>query len=487
MALCLLAAFGSPARAADTGGDAAVLLKQGQRLEKEGKADLALELYKAALLVAPKNADAHRLTANALKYRARCEEAVPEFRAYLDLAPAKAKGGGDYATAVVGLATCLRDTQARLELRPSTDARCSVDGGPAKDTTAATPAVFEVSPGEHAVGCTKDGRFPANQTVTVAAKETRRVELELAPMPEKAAPPPPVDPAPPAVVPAPAPAKAPDFILPPLEDPPAPDAPLPPTPDPVTPPREPAPPVALETPVKPPVEPVALPAPPPPTVAELEIELEGRGWSCRADGGPFLTPSLSGNIVTEVNPGWHVVTCERPGAEPLQERFAVGPGDRKTIVAQYHPKTAAAAPAADVERREPAWQPVAHAIELQFAGGFSPGLGTFGVGLGGRYDQWGVLVGTGIYPFALSVTRFSNPGRSGFYLSAGYVRISDGLLRQAFANLDLPTGHGVWAGAGLDVRPDQHLSFRLGAGLGYNSTGLASGPLTLDFSVAYLQ
>jgi hypothetical protein len=121
-------------------------------------------------------------------------------------------------------------------------------------------------------------------------------------------------------------------------------------------------------------------------------------------------------------------------------------------------------------------------VEFQVAGGFGASLGTFGVGLGARYKNFGAMLGTGLYPFAGSLSYFFRPGATGAYLSAGYIRVGEGLL----VGGSTVEGHGAWATGGIDVRPDDHLSFRFGAGLGTNTTGTQQGPLVFDFSVAFV-
>lgn len=497
-AALLALVLSASARAADAPGDAAVLVKQGQRLDKEGKPEMALELYKAALLMAPRDAAAHLGLAGTLSRLKRCGEAVPEYRTYLEVAPAKAKAGSEYASAVVGLAMCLRETQSHLEVRPSIDARCSVDGGTVKEAGPTSPAGFDVIPGTHEVSCVKDGRYPATESVVVTATEKRAVELTLAPIAtghELASPPPPAKPdATPPPDATPAATAGPEFVMPPIDaedgttPSPTPVAPAP-TPAPAPPEATSAAPAVATSPAAPAeAAPAAAapPAAPASTTGEIKIEAEGRGWTCQVDGGPFLAPDIAGEIYADVAPGEHVIGCDRDGSAHVEAHVGLGGGDKRIVRVKPYPKagspsgappvsgpTGPAAPMAAVHRDD---------LEWQLAGGFGPGLGTFGLGLGLRSGPLGVMLGSGLYPFLLSGTYSFKPGETGFYLGGGYVRVGEGLLGGG----STVKGHGLWAGGGIDVRPDPNLSFRIGAGLGYNSTGLSTGPLVFDFNVAYV-
>ena len=445
MALVLLscALASPPARAAAPADDAAVLLEQGRQHEKAGQVDVALDLYRAAALVAPKEAEAHRLVASALISLDRCVEAIPELHAYLELAPASAQSQPAYAQAVVDLAKCLKKVQATLEVHPSDEARCAVDGGPAKVASEGLPATFQVMPGPHEVSCTRDGHAPATTKVIVAAQETMQVIVGLEPVPMRA---PPFPRGEQAVMPT-----ADGFVLPPTPGP-----------------------------------------PPAKTTGDIEIQAQGAPWSCRVDGGAPVTFDAADKAHAAVLPGDHVVDCDHPGSQHLQAHLATTAGGQRVVrvrpypLAPTMPPTEApqpSAPRSSLPAPTPeGGDPHAHSLEWRIAGGIGPELGTFGAGVGARYGAFELMLGSGFYPFAVTGTYYLHPGRTSIYFSAGYLRVGQGVIG---AGSEI-AGFGLWASGGIDVRSGANLAFRIGIGPAYNSTGLAEAPLVYDVSLAYL-
>jgi hypothetical protein len=458
-ALAALALAAAPALAAPA-DEAALLVREGRKLDKAGKPDAALAMYKSALLLAPNEPGPHLALGLALAKRKQCDDALPEFKTYLSLAGPKEQALPEHAEAAAKMALCLAESIATLEVKPSQIARCAVDAGPSRDAAPELPAKFELSPGIHEVACLRDGLPPATSTVMLAAREKRSIDLNLAPPP----PPPPPPPEP----------KLPD---------------VPPLPDAEAPPAEPKP-------------------PEPPPMGTIEVQATGTGWACKVDGGEEQRPNAENKLTVPAAPGEHVVACEAPESERLEARVRVAAGETRVVRVRPFPKAPppvptvittpvptpaptapppATPPAPSNEKLTPLTKssrsPVhADDVEFQVAGGFGASLGTFGVGLGARYKHFGAMLGTGLYPFAGSLSYFFRPGATGAYLSAGYIRVGEGLL----VGGSTIEGHGAWVTGGVDVRPDDHLSFRFGAGVGTNTTGTQQGPLVFDFSVAFV-
>ncbi len=530
LSVVLLAASSRAPAATTTESDAAVLIAQGEQQQKAGQLATALELYRAALLLAPNSAKAHRLAASALIGLRRCPEAIAELHAYLGLASAAEKRAPEYAQAVLGLARCLEEAHATITLVPSAPARCTVDESPAVSASPAAPASFSVVPGTHAASCETVGGLPVSESVTVAARETRRIDLALgakvafasrppatttgaatvATIGATSLPPPPVPapaiPAPPAVAPTPS-LPAPAVVA----SPPSIPAPVVPPPAVAVPPAAAAGASTAATGADS-LRSTASPAGgsnttnPPAAAATGEIHLQARGagWTCRVDTGAPVAFDAADRAVARVEPGKHVVDCDRPGSRHMQARLSVSAGEERVVDIKPFPATQPAAlraarpepvgvsaPASAVTGSAPGIKravapgepaPRARRWELRFALGFGPSLGVFGVGAGGRYGPFELMLGTGLNPFAASGTYYFRPGGSGFYLSAGYVRVGTGLLARARET----GGNGFWASGGYDLRAEPHLAFRIGIGGGYNTTGLGTGPFVLDFSAAYV-
>lgn len=457
-ALVVLLAAGalSSAPAHAQTSEAAALVRQGQRFEQDGRLEFAVELYRAALLLDANDAETHRLAAEALFRQNDCAGAVPSFRAFVRLAPPERQSGDAWDQAVLHLAQCLRAEAGRIEVQVDVPARCSVDGGPERDAAPGRPAVFELTPGQHRVVC-RSLESAADKDVTVAARGTRPVMLSLR------------RPGASAVEAASA-----DLPAPPVPDAPD-DLPAPPIPD------------ASEDLPAPPVPDASddMPAPPSPAGAVLDLDAPGRGWTCSVDDWGVWKQDAQGALTIAVEPGERRLRCERANTEPFEATVTVAAGERRAVPVEAvairppPPETSASveAPAAQEPASElpPAW-------EWGVGAGIAPQYGTLGAGLFGRYGGWGLTLGTGWYVIALTGHYlFSPPGRSGWYLSGGYIRLLPGM----FGGSKGIDGHGLHAGGGYEVRVNRTLGFRFGLGLGANSTGTQQGPFTLDLSAIY--
>lgn len=510
------------APAPDPRAEARLLVEQGGRLETSGKDEVALELYRAALLLAPNDPEPHRRVAELHRKRDRCVEAIPEYRAYVGLVPAKAQRGPAWEAAVVGLATCVRAEQATLTVRVDQAASCTIDGGAPQATSPQKAATFTLTPGEHELAC-RAGETARSTKLTVAAREVRSLEVSLATSaalrvrsavstlcaldggesiavsalpieraltlgPHRlscACPGAPIwedaftlaagdtrD----VLVPCAAQLvdetddRRADVSLLPVVGPD--DAPLPPPP-PETEPQ------ADAAPLPPPVD-EAPPVPADPSKpAELEIQSDGLGWACMV-GDELASTNIAGEAWFELAPGTHEVECTRAGAEPVRERLDFVAGQRRLLALKYQPR--AAAPVAPPAPTRPAGKLFGGPIEWGLAGGIAPALGSFGIGISGRYDRFGLLVGTGLYPLAVSASWFTSPGRTGVYFNAGWIRVGEGVIGGGSS----VEGFGFFGGGGVEVRLETPFAVRMGAGLGINSAGTATGPLTFDLAVVWL-
>jgi hypothetical protein len=494
VALVLGSLVAAPARARSP--ETQVLVDQGRRFETEGRAELAAELFRAALVVDPDDFEARRLLAENLKARGLCAEAVPEYRAYVRLAPAGSREGDAWDQAVVNLAQCLRGEQGRLELASARDARCTVDGGLAREVPAGGVVAVEVPAGERKLSC-EAGEAKHEQAIRAVAGQAVRVDL-FAAAPAAAAnatgtlrllarsatscvvsgqPSIRVGPEPLELEALPgghrvectaagfapfvrdvalapgavaevritfeptAGAMAEEFGLPPV-DPPS-----------------------------------SKPAPLRGRTGLVEVRVVERDWRCRVGDRALEAPNAAGELLWVLPAGEHRVSCERPGAAPFETVVALAAGERREVAVRAPSR-------APREGATPAPAPTHSLGGLEWAllGGFGPAHGTFGVSVQARWESLALGLGTGFYPLALSGTWYANPGETGLYVNAGWLAIGEGLAGGG----SFDEGYGLFAGGGLEIRPSRSLAIRVGVGLGYNSTGFASGPLTFDLAAAFI-
>jgi hypothetical protein len=319
---------------------------------------------------------------------------------------------------------------ARIEVNIDTAARCSLDGGNVVEVVAGTPKWFETTPGPHTLTCaTDDKRKKTNLALSPA--EVRAITIA--------------------------------FLDPP--------------------------PLLIEEPPLLPVDPPANENAQKPVTLRVSAEGTSR-WTCRIEDTPPLTPDSSGVLVAQLPPGKHEVLCERPGFLPFKTVVEGRSGETLSVQATFQAR--AAPPLAPAVEEKPAPPPPPRAYDLAFSAGFGPSNGLFGVGIGGRVGRWGLSMGSGAYPFGASLLHYFGAGKTGFYLSAGYLRIGRGLV----AGGSNASGHELFATAGIDVRLQSKLGVRIGLGGGYKfgwdkadgvsgQHGDGRGPVVFDFALTY--
>lgn len=402
--------------------EAAVLVKQARRLEAQGKLALASELYASALELDPADAETHRLLAENLFRQQACARAKPSFKSFVALAPPAARSGPAWDEALEHLAICLRSGAARIELTVDAPAKCAVASAEPRDVRPGDVASFEVPAGDHPVACTSAAGELRTDAARAAEGETRRVAIAFR-------------------------ARRPDDTQTAIALPPAREA-------------------ARSAP------PAPVAGAPKPTV--LVVAVEGPGWACGLDDAPPAALA-GGEWAFETTPGQHSVRCERAGLEPFEDVVTLTASRRHLL--RIPAIARAAPPPAPSAETYPS-----DGLRLVAHGGISPALGTVGLGVGVRVGGLEVTTGTGLYPFALAVTYLTDPGATGLYLTGGYVRVGEGMLFGGSAI----RGHGTFLGLGFELRPEDSLAWRIGLGVGANSAGTQSGPLTLDLSVVFL-
>lgn len=470
--------------------EAALLVEQGKRLQAEGKAAVAKELYRAALLLDPSDAEAHRLLAGLLYEEGACAEAAAEYRAFVQLAPLRSRRGPSWDEALLRIATCVRSDHATVVLLTSLDARCAVDKGVYQHVLAARPLSIDLAPGEHVLECVRDGHPRETRAVSLAPKETVRVEVAFAVSAATAstaasttanttvldaalslASNEPV----PATVQGAVHSSADELLLLPLPELPVDDL-------------EPA---ASASSV---VDEI-------PT-ATLRIETAGTGWSCTAAGQEVAFDDATVARL-EVSPGAVVVACSHPDAEPVDQQLEFAEGELRSIEVPFVPKAVQVTEVVAKSESEPDGAskalpgeapptPVDGAsagrlgdpgLEFSMSVGMGPALGSYGLGLGARYRHVGLALGTGWQPFSVALNYFGAPGGTGFYASAGYQNVGPAPLFGAAR----VSGFELFGSAGLDARPLRHVGVRLGVGLAYNSVEASlTGPMRLDFAVSFI-
>lgn len=486
------------ARAAAPEQEAAVLVEQADRLVESGRPEVALGLYRAAMLLAPDAAAPHLGAARVLRAQGRCADAVPEYRAWMSLVSQPPPSPDLYTEAVVELGECLRTTAAVLEIQTQRPMGCSVDGGTPRQATPDASLTLELSPGPHTIACGEDLIAPL--TLTSGARQVLRIDASgrLVSVVRLRSDPPaqcsldgggqfevPVEGsqwlmppgehrldctypghAPTSQVLTVAVAVDHDLALTPVPTVQPGAAPWPPVPEP----QEELPPPPL-----PPPEPEPTPPAPTSNRAEVEIRTEGTGWTCRI-GELIRTPNVAGEIFLELEAGDYTLDCEQPRALPVSQPFTLAAGERVVIDVVWTPKPAPPPPSQPEPQRTPG------AVEWMVGAGIGPSLGTVGLSAGARIEAWSLQLGTGVNPLALSVSYHLQPGSTGMYVTGGWSVVGEGFLRAG----DVPSGHQFHSGAGVEIRFVDRFLVRLGAGLALATNGFGSGPLTFDLSGYWL-
>jgi hypothetical protein len=222
--------------------------------------------------------------------------------------------------------------------------------------------------------------------------------------------------------------------------------------------------------------------------ASLELRPD-RDARCRVDGGAAKDVPSAAGLTLELDAGTHQLQCASDGIPWLRSVTLTQSEHRVLPLAFASPGAIEPPPADDGTRKvidpsalppkpaeSPPPIPEPRAIELSLGGGFGAARGAFGVAAGVRFGPIGLMVGTGYYPVGAEVTWFAAQGKTGFYLSAGYLRIANTF----WGGLTIEAGHEFYGVGGVDVRPIPHLSIRVGVGAGYLTTQQNAGPLTFD-------
>lgn len=398
--------------------DAAALARQARRLEADGKLELAAALAREALALAPDAPDLHKLLGDLEYARESCAGALAAYDGWRRLLPAERRSNEEWEFVEGRSAHCRRLLRTALAVTVDVAAECRVDGQPPVALGAGERREFLVTPGEHQLRCAAPEALPVELGLPVPPGEILELGVALA------------------------------------RPPPLFDAPPPP------PPPDEAPPA-------------------PPVAARLRVQAARPGWSCRVDGGPWREVDAEGRLEFEPAPGPHALRCRHASAAPFERWLSVAAGEERSVeLPAVAPAPAAPPPPTVVAPPAPA----PRGAEWMLGGGFGPSYGDFGVAMGGRLGPVGLLVGSGLQPLALTATFAFSPGETGFFVSAGYRRIGQGL----FVGGSPVASHGVFGAVGYDVRVVPHLGLRFSLGAATIPEGAGPGPLALELAAFYV-
>lgn len=213
------------------------------------------------------------------------------------------------------------------------------------------------------------------------------------------------------------------------------------------------------------------------TPTQLELVIGQPHWTCRL-GDYVCEPNAEGEILIDLAPGDYTLDCTHPTARPLSQPVTILEGQRVRVSIGVSGKKKETSSADDLQEPEQR----ASSVEPMFGAGVGPSLAEVGVAGGVRFGSFSVLAATGLDPLALSATWHVSPGKTGLYVTGGWMLRGNGILRDGV----VPTGQAIFGGGGVEVRFQNAFLLRLGAGLRFDTFEGGNGPLTFDLSAFWL-